>query len=472
MIEVQCTSCHTRYRIDEQVLPEGVPTFKCSRCGHVFTFEPRKSRLDTQGETAASKRTPVAGPSTEPSAAGTAEPEATEPAGSVGVRESRFHEESVATSAQDVADPGRINKSARFQSEPTKSEAPARKPQPEAPGLASPGPRDEPQAPQGSGTSQPSSSPQLAAEQAREFYSRLFTGKDPNASPGENLSFDFPEAEEEPVPDPPRLTRRARGQESTPRLAPAEAPQWQVGDEELLPKVTPSIASGPFSEKHITRPSRRRTRKEENEPAFSDDDEFTDEEAPVYNRRITHSARFFVLLMFLIGAGFAGLTLAIHNSPGTSSAVLGYLPLIGDRFVLAATPAKLVALRDVNAAYQENKEGHKAVVISGTAENVGTASLRIVQLTAALRDSQRRSLAAQAVYCGNNVSPGMISQMTPHEIDFFQKLEPAKTFALEPAGSCRFVAVFTNPPAAAKAYDVSVSQAVPGTGSNAEDPRS
>src|ERR1700758_3088065 len=55
MIEVQCTSCHTRYRIDEKVLPEGLPTFKCSRCGHVFTFEPRKSRLERQGGSAASK---------------------------------------------------------------------------------------------------------------------------------------------------------------------------------------------------------------------------------------------------------------------------------------------------------------------------------------------------------------------------------------------------------------------------------
>lgn len=42
MIEVQCTSCHTRYRIDEQVLPEGTPTFKCSRCGHVFSVDPRR----------------------------------------------------------------------------------------------------------------------------------------------------------------------------------------------------------------------------------------------------------------------------------------------------------------------------------------------------------------------------------------------------------------------------------------------
>src|SRR5215469_6290583 len=51
MIEVQCTSCHTRYRIDERVLPDETPTFKCSRCGHVFTAEPpparrRKSEAD------------------------------------------------------------------------------------------------------------------------------------------------------------------------------------------------------------------------------------------------------------------------------------------------------------------------------------------------------------------------------------------------------------------------------------------
>src|SRR5260221_5537259 len=40
MIEIQCTSCHTRYRIDERVLPDDTPTFKCSRCGHVFNAAP------------------------------------------------------------------------------------------------------------------------------------------------------------------------------------------------------------------------------------------------------------------------------------------------------------------------------------------------------------------------------------------------------------------------------------------------
>ena len=54
MVEVQCSSCHTRYRVDEQVLPEGTPTFKCSRCGHVFSVEPRKAS-EAAAESAAAK---------------------------------------------------------------------------------------------------------------------------------------------------------------------------------------------------------------------------------------------------------------------------------------------------------------------------------------------------------------------------------------------------------------------------------
>ncbi len=45
MIEIQCTSCHTRYRIDERVLPDDTPTFKCSRCGHVFNADPVPAKV-------------------------------------------------------------------------------------------------------------------------------------------------------------------------------------------------------------------------------------------------------------------------------------------------------------------------------------------------------------------------------------------------------------------------------------------
>jgi hypothetical protein len=109
-------------------------------------------------------------------------------------------------------------------------------------------------------------------------------------------------------------------------------------------------------------------------------------------------------------------------------------------------------------------------VITGSAENVGMNPLGTVQLSAALRDSGHHSLAAHAVYCGNDLSATMISQMTPHEIEFFQKLEPSRAFNLQPLASCRFVVVFIDPPSALSSYDVSVSQAVPEGAQNAPEP--
>src|SRR6516162_2984604 len=53
MIEIQCTSCNTLYRIDERILPDETPTFKCSRCGHVFSAEPRQKTPRRAGDDSA-----------------------------------------------------------------------------------------------------------------------------------------------------------------------------------------------------------------------------------------------------------------------------------------------------------------------------------------------------------------------------------------------------------------------------------
>ena len=478
MIEVQCTSCHTRYRIDEQVLPEGLPTFKCSRCGHVFTFEPRKSRLDGSRESA----TPKAQTATDLTGASSAYSHPPDPAERTPGAPGRIFrtgspsssESSGAASNSDISyrSPAEAYPS-HFQSGPTEDEEPAPE-TPERESVAFDAPRAPKAEPRPDGIMSPPRpvlSPQPRLKQDEEGYSRPIrpiTGKDPDAASGENLSFDF--SDEERGHDQGGFPgRRSKSRATEPSDSDSE--KWEVGDDELAPSSVGSTDNElPGAE--LARP-RRKIRASDAEPEFSDDAEFVDEEAaPVYNRATTHSARFFVGLVFLVCAAFAVLTLLIRSAPEDSSVGLSYLPIIGDRFVIPATPAKLVALRDVYAAYQRSKEGQNTLVISGTAENIGTASLRIVQLTAALRDAQRRSLASETVYCGNSLSASMIGQMTPHEIKFFQKLEPAGTFALEPSGSCRFVAVFMNPPSAAHAYDVSVSQAVPGMAANAEEPAS
>jgi hypothetical protein len=316
----------------------------------------------------------------------------------------------------------------------------------------------------------PPPSTRVKPKQGAKVYSALSDGGNLDTSSGENLSFDF--TDEEPAPDQVRLTRRGRRLASTERPSRADSDRWEVGDTTQPSEASPLRDRDSFAAEEIAGLGNQ-MRADEADPQFADESSFVDEEgAPVYNRVVTRSARMVVLLIFIIGAGFAALTMLIRSAPDESSTVLSYLPVVGDRFVVPATPAKLVALRDVNASYQHGKEGQNALVISGVAENVGTETLRIVQLTAALRDTQRRALASQAVYCGNTVSAGMIGQMTPHEIEFFQKLEPAKTFELDPSASCRFVAVFLKPPGTARAYEVSVSQAVPGTAESIDEPGS
>jgi len=381
---------------------------------------------------------------------------------------------SAATNNLDISDPSRAEDvSSRFQASEIEDEEPAkRREQSEPAAMELQPPRQEqPHPAETEAAQQPALSAQLRAKRADKFYSRPFIGEGPDAAGSDNLSFDF--ADEEPASDQARLTRRSRRQGQAIEPSHRDSTRWEVGEDDSTLEAARSRGNDLLVEEEQTRRPRRRTQGSDIQPQFTDDAAFVDEEeAPVYNRALTHSSRFFLLLILLAGVGFGALTLLIHNAPASSSAVLSYLPVVGDRFVIPATPAKLVALRDVYAVYQRSKEGQNTLVISGTAENVGTASLRMVQLTAALRDAQRRSLASQAVYCGNSVSAGMISQMTPHEIEFFQKLEPARTFALEPSASCRFVAVFMNPPGGARAYDVSVSQAVPGTTPNVEEPAS
>ena len=43
------------------------------------------------------------------------------------------------------------------------------------------------------------------------------------------------------------------------------------------------------------------------------------------------------------------------------------------------------------------------------------------------------------MYCGNNLSAKMLGQMTPHEVEFFQRLDPPKSFTL---GDLRKLSLF------------------------------
>jgi predicted Zn finger-like uncharacterized protein len=452
-IEVQCTSCHTRYRIDEHILPAGLPTFKCSRCGHVFNFDPRT----------ATKIDPAAAPAATPPRAPRPKPKLPDLA-------------SPAVGENTVPDPrsGWVVDS----NTPSRTPAPKIAPPPSPPASVSP---VAPVAAPPPAESKPSTD---------ELMSRPFR-EEVSPPTGENLKFEF---NNEPI-EPEAPARNEVGEKfeiGEDRLA----GDWQVGDAELeappepppverpqprpasIPKV---VAPPPRPAAPAYQPAAAPPPVATKAPRFvppppnplepEEDEEFLDEDAaPIYNRSVaTHSARTFVALFAIVALGYGAMTMLIRSSPATAAVMLSHLPKVGDRFVTPMAPARLVAMRDVHADYLRNKGGHTVLVVTGIAENVGNKSLHAVQIAASLRDATQRPLANRTVYCGNNLSAAMVAQMTPHELDFFQKLDPPKAFSLDPSTTSPFVIVFIDPPATVSGFDVSVASAIANMPSSSAD---
>jgi predicted Zn finger-like uncharacterized protein len=433
-IEVQCTSCHTRYRIDEQVLPEGTPTFKCSRCGHVFTLEPRGDARAPEGaEPVAPPPGPPRPPRPRRQPRAGAEPTVGEQA--IPGQQSGWVVDSAPAEETPLAE------------QPVRASQTANAPTPAAPSATTPA---------------ASSAPTPAKPSTDELLSKPF--HQDVSDTGENLKFDFNDKELEQ--EAPAAEEFADDRHSS---------EWQVGDTDAETPLAgegersrPSFASAAKPKVAVgseAKANRLAMRAPKLPKAPPEDEEFLDEDAaPIYNRSaVTHSARFFVAMLALIAIAYGAVTVLIRSAPATAAEMLSHLPKIGDRFITPIAPARLVAMRDVHADYLQTKGGHTVLVVTGIAENVGGHSLHAVQIAANLRDAAQHSIASRAVYCGNNLSATMVAQMTPHELEFFQKLDPPKTFSLDPSATSPFVIVFVDPPSVVNGFDVSVATASAGT---------
>jgi predicted Zn finger-like uncharacterized protein len=412
MIEIQCTSCHTRYRIDERVLPDETPTFKCSRCGHVFNAEPLPQRPKKAASLRAVERASArpAPPRPEP-------PE--EPT----------------------------------QAKPTESE--------DEPLNAAPEPPAPPQTAEEAAPAKPSTD---------DLLNRAFEQARADADEGENLSFDFSDEGEV-----------ARGEDSpAEELETAESePAWQVGEpeearasepDETQPEA-PHFLQPPQPEPRVRLSVPGREEPAIAHPQFAsgagpaarsfgaDRAILPDDVAYISARGRTHASGAFLLSFFAVAVLFGAFSTFICGTPIASARALSGLPVIGSHFTRPIVPAMLVALHGVHAEYQAIKGGEHALVITGTAENVGARPLHAVLISVDLLDGAQRQLAGQAAYCGNGLSTKMIGEMTPREIEFLQRLDPQKSFVMQPAGSAPFALVFIKPPPAIARLRIEVSKA-------------
>ncbi|HUA35441.1 MAG TPA: zinc-ribbon domain-containing protein [Candidatus Binataceae bacterium] len=422
MIEIQCTSCHTRYRIDERVLPDDTPTFKCSRCGHVFTAEPVRTRR-RKNEAAAESPPPRQEEAAPP------EEEREEPL-----------EKFKAMRAPDLP-----------QAAPQAEPEPPPPPQPEAPSPAVAA--LQPNQPAAKKPA-PANPPEQKRPATDEIFNRSFAEPQRPADAGENLKFDFGDE------------RRDLDEETTPEL-PEEDQRWQVGDEpdEEAPPIRsrPTLAEPP----PISPPPRPEPQRfyEPISPATTRDaapqrPPLPNDVAFIEDPSAIHSSAWFLGMFFIVAVGFFGVTMLLNGEPAASVNAISRVPIIGEHFARPITPATLVRLGDVRTEYRTLKGGTSALVVTGNAENVGGAALQAIQIEVLLLNGSQQAVARAQTYCGNTLPAGMFEQMTPRELEFSLALRPPHNFALEPSQATPFMLVFLDPPQASS-LRIAVTQADP-----------
>ena len=427
MTEIQCTSCHTRYRIDERVLPEDTPTFKCSRCGHVFNADPIPASRKSGASTPASER---AAPS----------------------RDARSRPNPSASPAKPAATPTATEEALRAAQDLRAEEALR-----EAARKSKADPQQSATLPRADFDDVPNS------ELGHHPLDRTFGDRE-KADTGENLRFDFSRED---------FSRDDRGVEPPP-LETADAPEnerdrWQIGEttpefETARDDRAKEISSRPDRSAKLAPPPQFVNSKFRDRSAIPKTVDYSSGDLPEDVAEIVgrvHSSGFFLALYLVVAIVFLIASYLISGDPVASARLLSQTPRIGEYFASPVLPAMLVSLRDVHSEYRVLKGGNRALVVSGTAQNVGNHPLHLVQIDADLFDGgAERTLAHQNVYCGNVLSAEMLAQMTPREIEFSQSLSPQKAFSMAPSVGVPFLMVFINPPQPVNALRLSVAKAI------------
>ena len=451
MIDIQCTSCHTRYRIDERVLPADSPTFKCSRCGHVFTTDPIAAKKLTP-EAPAKPAVPRASSRPEPKTT----PPASDPDSSREVPQANAatnETSSAETNAAAEPKPALVKPYIRnprptvFDRSPELPPKPAPEPTADIDTEAVESMRAAVEAP----TSKPASPAMKAVPKTLQEWNRA---ADPT---GENLEFDFNDETQ-----PPEL-----GNETETDEPPSAPERWSVGDDaeedlEDVPAHPSAFGSGeldPEFSRGEPAPIGRGTIPQyagsgSIEPPLPDERAFVE-------RTTLYSARSFLGLFLGVMSMFVILTGLICMIPLASAELLRRVPMIGPEFVQTIPLESLVSVSDVQSSYQAVKGGQIALVLTGVVKNNSTAPLHTVQIGVRLLDFAQHELASAAVYCGTTLSPKMIGEMTPHELDFLQKLDPQKNFVLEANHTAPFLLVFIDPPRNLNHFAVAIAKAQP-----------
>lgn len=395
---IRCPNCSTTYKVDGSVLDAPKPSFRCSRCKHVFSVHVRL-QLDDEAPDAASEATSPASETDPDPAQG-----APDPAGDTA--------DADLEAAPDLQ-PGEAAEFPFAQQE-VSGEAPLAVDDDVAGETAVEDVDDVAGTPAARAAGPPDRVPE---EDVEEF------GVEEPAS--RNPELPYPEFDtdpgETPPPDEPRmLTFEHESGTGAMDVEPDRPrPDFEIDDDFLIPPKRETPPPPPLSE---TRGS------------------------------VVPFVSLIGLILFA-----AGLVTLIHMiNPQPLDNLLRRIPWYGTAVFDSKHYQSTVVFESLVSGVRPVLNRTEVFVVSGKLVNRNDQSIRQVQIEAQLFDAEGKQVGRQVTFVGNAISAKIIADMSLREISLLQSLKPQSAYHIPPNGSADFTIVFPKPEAAVASFSCRV----------------
>jgi hypothetical protein len=159
----------------------------------------------------------------------------------------------------------------------------------------------------------------------------------------------------------------------------------------------------------------------------------------------TISPGVFLLFLGSLVLSFGSLSAYCFYHPENTEAVLAQIPILNTLVAGERFSAQHIILSDLNGRYQLTKDNQKVFTVSGVATNNATIPARTIQLEGTIYDATGKIMGQRLIFCGTNIAPERLANLTLREIGALQDLVPPKQFHVIAGDAIRFLIVFPSP---------------------------
>lgn len=395
---IRCPNCSTTYKVDGSVFDAPKPSFRCSRCKHVFSVHVRL-QLDEERSDAEPEAAGYA-PETDPNPT----PSAPDPAGDTA---DTGHETAAGPQlAEEDPSPGALreepDEDAGSVDDDVIEEAGAEDAENVA--VTPPAPAVDPPP------------PTLEEEDVEEF--------DTDDTGTRNPELPYPEFDLDPEgassPDEPQVLTldQEDGSDAMDAEPDRPRPDFEIDDDFLIPP-----------------------KREAPPPPLPD---------------TKGSVVPFVSLIGLILFA-AGLVTLLHMiNPQPLDGLLRRIPWYGAAVFDSKHYQSTLVFESLVSGVRPVLNQTEVFVVSGKLVNRNDQSMRQIQIEAQLFDAEGKQVGRQVTFVGNAISPKILEDMSLREISLLQSLKPQSAYHIPPNGSADFTIVFPKPEAAVASFSCRV----------------